>query len=133
MDYYEHFKNQEGSDLPILRGVRNQRGHGLGNWFRSFYRYIVPVLKKHAVPVLKKGATILGTEAIKTAANVATDKIAGKNFEEASRTRIDEGLDNISKQWNQKGGGKRKKTKFKKVGLNHKKLRRLKDIFDSNV
>ena len=130
MDYYEHFKNQEGSDLPIFRGVRNQRGHGLGNWFRSFYRYIVPVLKKHAVPVLKKGATILGTEAIKTA---ATDKIAGKNFEEASRTRIDEGLDNISKKWNQKGGGKRKKTKFKKVGLNHKKLRRLKDIFDSNV
>ena len=83
--------------------------------------------------MLKKGATFLGTEAIKTAANVATDKIAGKKFEEASRTRIDEGLDNISKQWNQKGAGKTKKRKFKKVGLNQKKLRRLKDIFDSNV
>jgi hypothetical protein len=80
MNYYEHFKNQEGSDLPMFRGARNQIGHGLGNWFRSFLRYVVPLLKKHAVPVLKKGATIIGTEAIKTAANVATDKIAGKNL-----------------------------------------------------
>jgi hypothetical protein len=138
MDYYEHFKNQEGSDLPIFRGARNQRGHGLGNWFRSFFRYVVPLLKKHAVPVLKKGATIIGTEAIKTAANVSTDKIAGKKFEEASRTRVNEGLENISKQWNQKGSGKRKKKKkIKKrevsLNQNRKKLRRLKDIFDTNV
>jgi hypothetical protein len=46
--------------------------------------------------VLKKGATIIGTKAIKTAANVATDKIAGKKFEEASRTRVNESLENIS-------------------------------------
>jgi hypothetical protein len=137
MDYYEHFKNQEGSDLPMFRGARNQRGHGLGNWFRSFFRYVVPLLKKHAVPVLKKGATIIGTEAIKTAANVATDKIAEKKFEDARRTRVNEGLENISKQWNQKGSGKRKKKKFKKrevsLNPNTKKLRRLKDIFDTNV
>jgi hypothetical protein len=37
MDYYEHFRNQEGSDLPVLRGNFNQRGNGLGNWFKSFY------------------------------------------------------------------------------------------------
>ena len=78
MDYYQHFKNEEASDFPLYRGNSNQRG--LGNWFRSFFRFIVPILKKHAVPVLKKGATIIGTEAIRTAANVATDKIAGKKF-----------------------------------------------------
>ena len=96
MDYYEHFKNQEGSDLPIFRGYRNQRSHSLGNWFRSFYRFVVPILKKHAVPLIKKGATIVGTEVIKTAANVATDKIAGKSFEESGRERIDEVKENIS-------------------------------------
>ena len=133
MDYYEYFKNQEGGDLPIFRGSRNQRGHGLGNWFRSFFRYVVPLFKEHAVPLLKKGATIVGTEAIKTAANVATDKIAGKKLEDAGRTRINEGLENISQQWNQKGSGNRKK-KFKKrevsLNQNNKKVRRLKDIFD---
>jgi hypothetical protein len=54
MDYYQHFKNEEASDFPLYRGNINQRGHGLGNWFRSFFRFIVPILKKHAEPVLKK-------------------------------------------------------------------------------
>jgi hypothetical protein len=48
MDYYQHFKNEEASDFPLYRGNSNQRG--LGNWFRSFFRFIVPILKKHAVP-----------------------------------------------------------------------------------
>ena len=109
MDYYQHFKNEEASDFPLYRGNRNQRGHGLGNWFRSFFRFIVPILKKHAVPVLKKGATIIGTEAIRTVANVATDKIAGKKFEESGRERLNEGIDQIAKNWKeQKGAGKRK-------------------------
>ncbi len=54
----------------------------LRNLFKSFNRFVVPLIKKHAVPFLKKGATIIGTEAIKTATNIATDKIAGNNFEE---------------------------------------------------
>ena len=134
MDYYEYFKNQIGSDLPVFRGHRNQRGHGLGNWFRSFYRFVVPILKKHALPLIKKGATIVGTEAIKTAANVATDKIAGKSFEESGRERIDEGIENISQKWSQNGSGERKKKRFLKkeisIHRNPKKVRRLKDIFD---
>jgi len=135
MDYYEHFKDG-GSDLPLYRGSRNQRGHGLGNWFKSFYRFVVPFLKKHAVPLIKKGATIVGTEAIRTAANVATDKIAGKKLEESGRDRIYEGIDNISKKWNQKGSGRRKKKKRKSeisITKNSNKIRRLKDIFDSHV
>ncbi len=32
--------------------------------FKSFYRYIVPMIQKHALSVLIKGATIVGTEAI---------------------------------------------------------------------
>ena len=40
MDYYEHFKTG-GSDVPFFRGSRYQRGHGSGNWFKSFYRFVV--------------------------------------------------------------------------------------------
>ena len=146
MDYYEHFKNQEGSDLPVYRGHSNQRGHGLGNWFKSFYRYIVPMIQKHALPVLKKGATIVGTEAIKTAANIANDKIAVKKFSETGIERLNEGLEQIQQNWNkQKGSGevddidlkqsgsgikrKRKKKNFSSK-KKQKQSRRLKDIFD---
>ena len=129
MDYYEHFKNQEGSDLPLYRGFANQRGHGLGNWFRSFFRFVVPLVKKHAVPVLKKGATIVGTEAIKTAANIATDTIAGKD---TGKERINEGIDEISKKWNSQRGSDKRKFHKKEISIvrKQKKLRRLKDIFD---
>jgi hypothetical protein len=147
MDHYEHFKNQEGSDIPIFRGHPGQKGHGLGNWFKSFFRFVVPLIKKHAVPVLKKGATIIGTEAIKTASNIATDKIAGKKFEDASRERFHEGLENIHSNWKsqkgsgelsenehlvQEGSGVKRKLKRRRISVNkkQKKLRRLKDIFD---
>jgi len=80
--------------------------------------------------MLKKGATIVGTEAFRTAANVATDKIAGKKLEESGRDRINEGIENISQKWNQKGSGKRKKIKYNQE---QKMLKRLKDIFDSHV
>jgi len=72
------------------------------------------------------------TEAIRTAANVATDKIAGKKFEESGRERLNEGIDQIAKKWKeQKGAGKRKFVK-NQISLHRKhiKLRRLKDIFD---
>ena len=84
--------------MPLYRGSRNQWVHGLGNWFKSFYRFVVPILKKHAVPLIKKAATIVGTEAIRTAANVATDEIAGKKLEESRRDRNNEGIDNVSKK-----------------------------------
>ena len=61
--------------------------------------------------MIKKGATIVGTEAIRTAANVATDKIAGKKLEESGRYPYNEGIDNVSKKWNQNASGRRKKKK----------------------
>ena len=131
MDYYEHFKSQTGSDFPIYRGHRNQRGYGLGNWFKSIIRIITPFMSKHALPVLKKGAQIFGTEAIKTVANIATDKIAGKKFEESGKQRLDEGIQKVQEKWNQSGSGKRKfKKKEISIEKKKKKFRRLKDIFD---
>jgi len=129
MDYYEHFKNN--ADFPIYRGHRNQRGYGLGNWFKSFIRIITPFVKNHAIPVIKKGASIVGAEAIKTAANIATDQIEGKKFEESGKQRLGEGIKQIQEKWNQSGSGKRKiKKKEISVDKKKKKFRRLKDIFD---
>ena len=45
--------------------------------------------------MIEKAATIVGTEAIRTAANVATDEIAGKKLEESRRDRNNERIDNF--------------------------------------
>ena len=82
---------------------RNQRGYSLGNWFKSFIRIITPFVKNHAIPVIKKGASIVGAEAIKTAANIATDQIEGKKFEESGKQRLGEGIKQIQEKWNQSG------------------------------
>ena len=63
--------------------------------------------------MIKKEATIVGTEAIRTAANVATDKKARKKLELSGRDRINAKIDNVSKKWNQNGSGGRKKKKRK--------------------
>ena len=51
---------------------------GIGSMFKSFARWILPVAT-HVVPVLKDAAKFVGSEAIKTAANIATDAIDGRS------------------------------------------------------
>jgi hypothetical protein len=45
------------------------------------------VAKTHVVPVLKVAAKFLGSEAIKTSANIATDAIDGKELNESVKER----------------------------------------------
>ena len=93
IDYIKYYENQIGSGIPVFRGAKNQKGNGLGNLFRSFYRWIQPVLKTHALPFLKESAKSLGTEAVKTVANIATDAIVGKNFEHSVQEKAQEAFD----------------------------------------
>jgi hypothetical protein len=96
MDFKTYYENQIGSGLPVFHGAKYQRGHGLGSIFKSFYRWISPIFKQHAVPVLKQGAAALGEEAVRTAANIATDSLGGKKLEEAALDRAKEAVENIS-------------------------------------
>jgi hypothetical protein len=133
MNYEAYYKNQVGSGLPVFQGHRYQQGMGLGNMFRSFFKWFAPVFKTHALPVLKSGAKTVGTEAIQTVANIATDAIHGKN---TAKERSTEALNNLSskaKAYIQQGSGhkKGKKRKTKIICKSSKKRRtRVKDIFD---
>jgi hypothetical protein len=55
--------------------------------FKSITRGNLPVVKTHVVPVLKEAAKFVGSEAIKTAANIATDAIDGKELNESVKER----------------------------------------------
>jgi hypothetical protein len=64
MNYKQYYENQAGGEYPVFRGYANQRGFGLGGIFKTFYKFILPIFKTHALPAIKKGAAVVGTEAI---------------------------------------------------------------------
>ena len=153
MNYLQYYQQQAGGATPIFRGVTDQRGHGLGGMFSKLFRFIMPLFKSHALPVLKSGAQIVGGEAIKAAANIATDAINGKNIKNSFQENYTNAIDTVKNQAikalqkgsgikrkrSQKGSGIKRKRSQQKVSRNNKnnknklrrnKIRRLKDIFD---
>lgn len=131
-------KRQHGSGLPVFYGARHQRGMGLGNVFKTFYKWFVPVFKTHAMPALKSSAESLGAEAIRAVSNIANDTINGKNIHESFKERSNEAIKSLSSKAEaaiiqHKGSGfKRPKVNESSVILkkNSKRSRRAKDIFD---
>ena len=132
MDYVKYYEGQIGGGLPVFRGTKHQKGYGLGNLFRSFYRWIQPIIKTHALPALREGARSFGSETVKAVANVASDAIQGRSFEEAVKDRTEEYFKNLSNKSQSGSGLKRKKKQlFKPQKITSKKKRTKQDIFDN--
>jgi hypothetical protein len=127
--------DQKGAGgMPVYYGARYQRGKGISSMFKSFARWTLPVAKTHLVPVLKDAAKFVGSEAIKTAANIATDAIDGKELNESVKERAKESICSLSEKTQaiiQKGGNEynikgiikkrkrsKKKLRFKNVKYN---------------
>ena len=132
------YVNQRGAGgMPVFYGSRYQRGMGLGSMFKSFFRWIAPIVKTHAVPVLKDAAKFVGTEAIKTATNITADAIDGKNFNESVKERAKETIEKIGDKVTSviQKGGKAKNYKKRKLGSqkkhNIKKYKKYQDIFEN--
>jgi hypothetical protein len=134
MNYKEYYENQAGGNLNVFRGSPNQRGYGLGGIFSNLFRFIMPLFKTHALPVIKSGAQTITSEAVKTAANIASDLINGRNIKDSAKQHSNEYVDNIKNQALislQKGGSiKRRKQSKKNKKIKKQKLRSLQDIFD---
>jgi len=109
---------------------------GLGSMFKSFFRWIAPIVKTHAVPVIKDAAKFVGTEAVKTATNIASDAIEGKNFNESVKERAKETIENFGEKVSsviQKGGKEKEYKKRRKTTKKHKTKRiKYQDIFEKN-
>ena len=71
-----------GRSDPFYKGSVYQQGYGIGNQLRRFYNWIVPLIKKHAVPTLNKGLKRIGEESINSVSNIARDLIAGKDLKQ---------------------------------------------------
>jgi len=121
MDFNKYYLEQtKGSNYPVFRGAPFQRGYGLGNAFRKFISWAIPLLKEYALPIAKN----VGKEIVHNVANVATDAIEGKDIKESARENFKTSLDKLK----QTGRGiKRKKNQNYKT---RKITKRYFDIFD---
>ena len=126
LDQYFLGNQQSNSQFPVFRGVRYQRGYGLGGVFRKLFRYIIPIVKEHGVPLLKT----VGKTALKSAANLANDAIDGKDLKESAKLRLKETFENIKNNSNFSGNGLKNKKRKKLTRKVIKNQKRKLDIFD---
>ena len=77
----QYYRNQVGTGLPVFRGNRVQRGHGLGSMFKG--------LLKSVVPLVKSGAKSLGKQALSTGLDITRDVLSGKKFQRRRSTEIE--------------------------------------------
>ena len=141
MNYKKYYMDQAGEEYNVYRGVVRQRGYGLGGIFKTMYRYIMPLFKAHALPVLKSGAKLVGTEAIRAASNIATDAIRGDNLKNVVKHHATNAVQNISDKAITKlqtGSGKKNKLINKRKNpfnnshkKSFKKVKKVKDVFDN--
>jgi predicted Ser/Thr protein kinase len=117
----------------IYRGSVYQAGYGLGGTFRKFFKWIIPIFKKHALPTLESGAKAIGKTALTAAADIARDVVAGRNVREASREHMNSAVDSLKERAERTLDGKgiklKKKQKFKKFVV-LKQKQNFNDIFD---
>ena len=127
MDYHQYNKNQAETNFPVFRGVKYQRGYGLGGVFRRLFRFIMPLVKEHGLPLLRS----VGESAIKGVSNLANDAIKGKNLKESAEQRFKETFKELKDKTLMKGSGINRKRKSLIRTLKPKiTKKRKKDIFD---
>jgi hypothetical protein len=126
---YNYFR---GSNFQQGYGLNYQQGAGLGTMFRKFASWVVPIFKKHALPVIESSIKTVGHEALNSAADVAKDLVSGKNLKEASSERLITAIDNLKQKAENKleGKGIKRKKKLKNLVIFKNKKKRFQDIFD---
>ena len=147
IDWHSYYRAQAGGEQNYFKGSRFQEGYGglggsykqegagLGGLFRKFASWIIPIVKKYAVPTLKSGAKAIGREALDSASNIAKDVLTGVNVQDSMNSRLTKSVDNlkdIAEKSFEGKGIKRPKT-FKNVIILKKQKKnntpRFKDIF----
>lgn len=102
--------------LMYRPNIRRQHGHGIGSFFGSIFRRLIPLAKTYVLP-----------HAVKAARNVASDMLEGKNFKSSIKENATGALKGVASQvFNQSGSGmaRGRKRKSKSKGFNFVKRRK---------
>ena len=87
-DYYTN----QNTQYPIFRAMKFQKGYGLGGVFKRLFKWIMPIVKEKAVPILQS----VGKSVIKGTSKLAKDAIKGKNIKQSANERFEETLKELS-------------------------------------
>lgn len=98
MEYYDTDELQTGLGRRgyagishVYIGTPNQRGHGIGSFLGGLFRRVLPLLRK--------GATAVGKEAIRTSANIAGDMLKkNMSLKDAFHARVRESGGNLKRK-----------------------------------
>ena len=148
IDWLTYYRAQAGGDYNYFKGSRFQEGYGLGGYyiqqgsglggmFRKFAGWIIPIVKKFAVPTLKSGAEKISREALQSASNVAKDVLSGVNAKVSLNNNLSKSIDNLKDKAEKAldGSGIKRKNAFKNLIIlkKQKKIRapKYKDIFSN--
>lgn len=75
----------------VYIGTPHQRGHGIGSFLGGLFRRVLPLLRK--------GAAVVGKEALRTGANIASDMLKkDMSLKDAFHVRARESRDNLKRK-----------------------------------
>lgn len=96
-----------GSNYDYFKGNVYQKGYGLGGTFKRFFKWIVPIFKRHALPVVHSGLKSVGKEVIESASKIANDLVEGRNFRDSANQNVETSINNLKTKFenNLKGNG----------------------------
>lgn len=84
-----------GGISHVYIGTPNQRGHGIGSFLGGLFRRVLPLLRK--------GATAVGKEAMRAGANIAGDMLQrDMTLKDAFRARVRESGSNLKRKAEEK-------------------------------
>lgn len=125
MDWTKYYMEKAGGgdNYDYFRGDVYQKGYGLGGTFKKFFKWIVPIFKRHALPVVKSGLKTVGKEALSTAANIANDVVLGKSLKDSANENISGSINNLKETFEKKMEGQGLKRKYTNSAKSVKKFR----------
>ena len=138
MNWNNYYMEQAGGGLNsnsynIYQGKMYQKGYGLGGVFRKFFKWIKPIFKKHALPLLKESGRTLGKEALSSITDISQGLIRGENVDDIITSTTSKAIDNIKGKVEKKldGNGIKGSAKPKKNTIFKKSTKKVKfkDIF----
>jgi hypothetical protein len=134
IDWIEYYKQQVGGQYSYFKGSQFQEGYGFiefqsgdgfGDIFRRFASWVVPIIKKHAIPTLESGVKAIGREALDSAADVAKDILSGRDFKTSASSRYKSAIDTLKEKAEKTIDGrglKRKNTSINSKKSNKNKI-----------
>ena len=124
---------QYGGGEPF-KGPPYQLGYGLGGSFRKFFKWIVPLVKQHALPQIQSGISDIGRTAMSSVSDFARDVADGRDLKTSANTHASRAISAVKEKIEKKlSGGKRKRktrvTRKKPKFILAKQSKKFDDIF----